>query len=162
LRYWVSLCTVSLVVCLGFCVCRAFAVGTEDAAATVSAADSALQGAFLAVAAAENSGANVSGLMGRMNEAGADLEEARLDLVAGNYSGAVSYAGECKGLAETVLSDAGVLKSEAVAAGAKWWITLSLSLMGSAIFVTVLYVVWRRCKGFYSRRILKSRPEAVD
>jgi hypothetical protein len=136
-------------------------VGAEEASVAVADADGALRGAFGAVLDAERAGANVSGLIGRMNEAGVALTGARVALAAGNYSDAVSRAGECRGLADGVVLDAGVLKNDAAAQASLWWVTVLLGVTGSVVFVVILFLVWRRFKRYYADRLLGSRPEVV-
>jgi hypothetical protein len=161
LRCWVSLCAVFLVVFLVFGVFPVFAAGSEDAVAAVANADGALRGAFVAVSDAERAGANVSGLMGRLTEAGSALTGARVALENGDYGDAVSRAGVCTSLASGVVGDAGVLKGDAVAVASGWWLTVSLSAVGSAVFVAVLFLVWRWFRRFYEAKLLESRPEVV-
>jgi hypothetical protein len=161
LRCWVSFFAVLTVACFVFSLPRTFAVGSAEAAAAVSNAESALRGALVAVLDAENSGVNVSGLMGRMNDAGVALTGARVALAAGNYSDAVDRAGACRSLANGVLTDADVLKSDSVAWASLWWVTLLLSVTASVVFVAVLFVVWRRFRRSYAGKLLKSRPEVV-
>jgi len=161
LRWLVNVLAGLTVVCLMFSVPRGLAVGAEEASVAVTDADTALRGAFRAVLDAESAGANVSGLMGRMNEAGVALTGARVALAAGNYSDAFSRAGECRALANGVLSDAGVLKNDAAAQASRWWVTVLLGVTGSVVFVVVLFLVWRRFKRYYSDKLLGSRPEVA-
>jgi hypothetical protein len=136
-------------------------VGAEEASVAVADADTALRGAFDALLGAESAGANVSGLMGRLNEAGVALTGANVALASGNYSDAVGRAGECRGLADSVVLDAGVLKNDAAAQASRWWVTVLLSVTGSVVFVVVLFLVWRRFKRYYSDRLLGCRPEVA-
>jgi hypothetical protein len=161
LRWWVNVFAVLAVVCLMFSVPCGLTVGAEEASVAVADADGALRGAFGAVLDAERAGANVSGLIGRMNEAGVALTGARVALAAGNYSDAVSRAGECRGLADGVVLDAGVLKNDAAAQASLWWVTVLLGVTGSVVFVVILFLVWRRFKRYYADRLLGSRPEVV-
>ena len=161
MRWWVNVLAVSAVVCLVFSVPLGLAVGAEEASVAVADADTALRGAFRAVLDAESAGANVSGLMGRLNEAGVALTGARVALAAGNYSDAVGGAGECKGLADIVVLEAGVLKNDAAAQASLWWVTVLLSVVGSVVFVVTLFLVWRRFKRYYSDKLLGSRPEVA-
>lgn len=161
LRCWVSFFAVLVTACLVLNAPRAFSAGSAEAAAAVSDADNALRGAFVAALDAESAGANVSGLMGRMNSAGVALTEAQVALTAGNYSDAVSRASECKGLADGVFSDADMLKGDAVSQASKWWVTVLLSVAGSVMFVVVLFFVWRRFRRSYADKLLGSRPEVV-
>jgi hypothetical protein len=89
------------------------------------------------------------------------LTGANVALAAGNYSDAVGRADECKGLADGVFSDAGVLKNDAAAQASLWWVTVLLGVTGSVVFVVVLFLVWRRFKRYYSDRLLGCRPEVA-
>jgi len=140
---------------------RGLAVGAEEASVAVTDADTALRGAFAAALNAESAGANVSGLIGRLNEAGVALTGARVALAAGNYSDAVGGAGECKGLADIVVLDAGLLKNDAAAQASRWWVTVLLGVTGSVVFVVVLFLVWRRFKRYYADKLLGCRPEVA-
>jgi hypothetical protein len=113
------------------------------------------------VSDAEAAGANVSGLMGRLNEAGGALTSAGVALAVGNYSDAVSLAGTCTSLADGVSRDAGVLKSDSVARAADWMLTVSFSAVGAAVFVAVLFLVWRWFRRVYGEKLFESRPEVV-
>jgi hypothetical protein len=137
------------------------AIGAEEASAAVADADIALRGAFAAALNAESAGANVSGLIDRLNEAGVALTGARVALAAGNYSDAVSRAGECRSLGDSVVLDAGALKNDAVAQASLWWVTMLLSVVGSAVFVVVLFLVWLRFKRYYADKLLGCRPEVA-
>jgi hypothetical protein len=144
-----------------FSVPSGLAIGAEEASAVVADADLALRGAFVAVLDAESAGANVSGLIGRLNEAGVALTGARVALAAGNYGDAVSRAGECRGLGASVVLDAGVLKNDAVAQASLWWVRMLLSVVGSVVFVVVLFFVWLRFKRYYADKLLGCRPEVA-
>lgn len=161
MRCWINVLAVLAAVCLVFSVPRGLAVGAEEASAAVANADTALRGAFDAVLDAESAGANVGGLMGRLNDAGVALTGANVALAAGNYSDAFSRADKCRDLANGVLSDAGVLKNDAAAQASRWWVTVLLSVLGSVVFVVVLFLVWRRFKRYYSDRLLGCRPEVA-
>jgi len=149
------------VACLAVNVLPVSAVGPGEADAAVADADGALRGAFVAASDAESVGANVSGLMGRLTEAGAALTGAKVALASGNYSHAVSWAGTCKALAEGVSGDAGVLKSDSVARAAGWWLAVSFGVVGAAVFVAVLFLVWRWFRRVYGGKLLESRPEVA-
>jgi len=135
--------------------------GRDEAVVRVGEADAALRGAFVAVVGAEGAGANVSGLLVRLNVAGGLLSSAVVAFQDGNYTLAVERAGDCVGLADGVLGDAGLLKADAVAHAGGWWVTVSFSAVGSVVFVGVLLLVWRLFRRFYGERFLKSRPEVA-
>jgi len=162
LRFWVGVLVFVIVVWFVLSVPRAFAAGSGEADLAVSDADDALRGAFVHVFDAEGAGANVSGLMGRLNEAGDALASARAALEMENYSDAVSRAGVCKSLVSGVVGDADALKTDALATKSSWWITMSFSVVGSVVFVVVLFLVWRWVRRFYAAKLLESRPEVVE
>lgn len=152
----------AITICLLVSLTRVYGVSAEDATSAVAGADSALQVTFLTVSDAERAGANVNGLIARLNEAGNALTSARVALDAGNYSGAASLATLSKGLADAIAADAAVSKDDAVTQASHWWMTVLLSLVGSASFVAVLFLLWRRFKRLYGDRLLGGRPEVVE
>jgi len=161
LRCWVSLFAVVLAACTVLSVSWACASGPEEASGAVADAERSLRDAFRVVSDAEAFGANVSGLLDRLNEAGGALTSAGVALAEGNYSGAVGWAGTCRALSEDVSGDADVLKSDAVARAAGWWLTVSFSAVGAGVFVAALFLVWRWFRRTYEGKLLESRPEAV-
>jgi hypothetical protein len=136
--------------------------GTGDASASVGEADVAVRQAFNATLDAERAGANVSRLILRLNEAGGILVEAEMALGNGNSSEAASKAGQCIGIAENVKGDADVLKTSALdEAQTVFWTSLTFSVVGIAVFVAVLVLVWRWFKPGYVREMLGLKPEVV-
>jgi hypothetical protein len=141
----------------------AAAVGDEAVAqVALNEADLRLQEAFAAVLAAEDEGANVTVLAGRLTEAGSALASAEAAFAAGNFSGAASLADAVSGMAQSVEDDAGVLRGEALRAAASWWVPVSVSVLAGAGFVVVLLVVWRRFRRFYLKRLIGSKPEVGE
>jgi len=162
LRFWVNVFAVCLLSVCVLCFVRgAFAVTFQEASDQVAAADQALRVAFNSVLDAEQSGANVSVLLPRLNEAGVALSGAEMALKAGNYSDAVSGALACKSLASGVSDDAVVLKNGAVAAWGYWWVTVLLSVAASVVFAGAVFLVWRWFRRGYVKKMLGSRPEVT-
>ena len=136
--------------------------GADEASTSVGDADVAVRQAFNATLDAERAGANVSGLILRLNEAGRILTEAEIALGNGNSSEAASKAVQCIGIAESVKSDADVLKASALdGARTVFWMSLTFSVVGIAVFVVVLMLVWRWFKGGYVRKMLGMKPEVA-
>lgn len=134
--------------------------GADDAAVSVADADTAVRRAFNAAWDAERAGANVSSLLLRLNDAGTVLGEAEVALRNGNSSEAAGKADQCVGIAQGVLSDAGVLKASALDwARTMFWTYLTFSVVGIGVFVVVLAVVWRRFKRGYVGNVLGMKPE---
>jgi hypothetical protein len=138
------------------------AKGADDASGSVGNADAAVRQAFNAALDAERAGANVSGLILRLNEAGGLLGEAEIALENGNSSEAANKAGQCVGIAESVRSDADVLKASALdEAQTVFWTYLAFSVVGIAVFVVVLVLVFRRFKRGYVGKTLGMKPEVA-
>jgi hypothetical protein len=136
--------------------------GADEASSSVGEADVAVRQAFNATLDAERAGANVSGLILRLNEAGTILGEAEIALKDGNSSEAASKAVQCIGIAESVKGDADVLKASALdEARTVFWASLTFSVVSIAVFVVVLMLVWRWFKRGYVRRMLGMKPEVA-
>jgi len=159
-----------LVFCfLGFLVLAVFAScsfvvwgsSRDDAVKRVDEADDALGRAFVVVSGAEGAGADVSGLLVRLNEASGLYSSAELALQSGNYSLAVEKAGDCVGLADGVFGDAGVLMGEALDAAAGWWRVVVFSVVGACVFVGVLAVVWVYARRRFAGSVLGLKPEVT-
>jgi hypothetical protein len=136
--------------------------GADEASSSVGEADIAVRQAFNATLDAERAGANVSGLILRLNDAGGILAEAEMALGNGNSSEAASKAVQCTEIAESVKGDAVVLKASALdVARTVFWASLTFSVVGIAVFVVVLEFVWRWFKGGYVRRMLGMKPEVA-
>jgi hypothetical protein len=136
--------------------------GSDGASSSVGEADVAVRRAFNATLEAERAGANVSGLILRLNEAGGLLGEAEIALGNGNSSEAASEASQCVGIAESVRSDADALKASALnEAQTVFWTYLAFSVVGIAVFVVVLALVWRRFKCGYVEKTLDMKPEVA-
>jgi hypothetical protein len=136
--------------------------GADETSPSVADADVAVRQAFNATLNAERTGANVSSLILRLNEAGGILVEAEIALGNGSSSEAASDATQCVGIAQSVKSDADALKASALdEAQTLLWTYLTFSVVGVAVFVVVLVLVWRRFKRGYVGNTLGMRPEVA-
>jgi len=133
----------------------------DDAVARLGEADDALGRAFVAVSGAEDAGADVSGLLVRLNVASGLYSSAEVALQNGNYTLAVERASDCVGLADGVFGDAGVLRGMALDAAAGWWRVVIFSVVGACVFVGVLTGVWVYAKRRYSGHVLGLKPEVT-
>jgi hypothetical protein len=137
--------------------------GAIEASSSVGGADAAVQQAFNATLDAQRSGANVSGLIFRLNEAGSVLVEAEIALEDGNSSEAASKADQCIGIAQSVRSDADVLKASALQeANVVFLSYLLFSVVGIAAFAVALMIVWSWFKRGYVRKVLGMKPEVAS
>ena len=134
--------------------------GADEASSSVEEADVAVRQAFDATLDAERAGADVSGLMAKLNEAGELLAEAENAYRIGNFSEAASKADQCYMLADGVIGEASSLKSSALAdAQARFSSTLMFSIAGAVVFVTASVLIWVLFKPFYAKKLLKMKPE---
>ena len=136
--------------------------GANDASSGLGAADVAVRQAFDATLEAERAGANVSGLIVRLNEAGAVLVEAEIALGDRNSSEALNKAGQCVGIADNIKSEADALKTSALSGAQRvFWTYFTFSVGGIAVFVSVLALGWRRLKRGQVEKILGMKPEVT-
>ncbi len=141
-----------------------FGVDGEDVAVSaVDRAEAAVASAYEAVLDAEEAGADVSGLLVRLNVAGGYLAEAHVWFGLGDFDEAVRLADLCYDVVVDVSGEAFVLRSEA---HGLWATDFVVKMVGSMVGVVVVvflgFVVWRVFKRRYSRRVLGLRPEVVS
>jgi hypothetical protein len=132
--------------------------GADGASASIGDAETALRQAFGATLDAERAGANVTGLLSRLDESGLDLSMAEAASNGGNDSGAAILAGASKTLADGVATDALALESSAAGWFSSFSQAFETGLVGAGLFVVVLLLAWRWFKRYYNRKLLGSRP----
>lgn len=137
---------------------------SEDVATlAITQAEETLASAFEAVLDAEMAGANVSGLLGRLNLGGEYLVEAYVWIRLGVSENASRFAGLCYDVVEDLKSEAVELRDEAKRLGdAEFVVTIFGSVVGMIVVVVSGYVVWRVFKRRYRRQVLGLRPEVVS
>ena len=137
------------------------ALASDDVSSRISAAEGALQRAFVAVLDAENVGANVSALLAKLDVAGKNLTEAEMAYKGGSLVDAVSKAEQCSVLANGVIDEALALKNSAFAdARRAVWQIFVFSGVGAFVILIVLALVWIMFKRSYNGKLLGMRPEA--
>jgi hypothetical protein len=129
----------------------------------VTEAEEALVLAYDAVLEAEEAGANVSGLLARLNVGREYLAEAYVYVRLGDSESAGRLAGLCVEEVEGVRGEAAGLREEAHG----WWILdvlvrLIWSVFGVVVVVVVGFVAWRVFRRRYRRRVLGLRPEVSN
>jgi hypothetical protein len=135
----------------------------DEASSSVEAADAAVRQAFNATLDAERAGANVSGLIVRLNEAGYGLGEAENALREGNASAAAGNASLCIAIADSVGSDADALRASALAeARTVFWMSLAFSVVSIAVFAVALVLVWGWFRRKYAAKVLGLKPEGAS
>lgn len=139
------------------------ATSEDEAASKISEAENAVGQTFQVVLEVEKIGGNVSGLVDRLNEAGGLLTAAKIAYENMDLDEAVIRADLCSAVTSGVLEDALTLKSLALAdAQAAFWLTLTFSLEGAAVFVVTLVFGWGWFKRLYVKKLLKMKPEVAS
>lgn len=131
-----------------------------EASSAISEAEMALTFAYEAVSEAEQAGANVSGLLIRLNKAGDFLVRAKVAYRLGDFNEAVGLAALCSEIGGEVKDEADVLLVRAYERRGRdfWWI-LAGSLVGVVSVGVGGFMGWRVFKRFYYRRVLGMKPE---
>jgi len=139
------------------------AMGSVGVSSSIGQAEAAIRKAFNSTVYAEGAGANVSSLIARLNEAGDLLTRAEVAYGNGDLSQAEDLAGQSLTAANSVRDDALTMRDSASAATRS---LVSLSVVSWAfafpVFILFLGIVWSLFKRFYSRRLMKSRPEVAS
>jgi hypothetical protein len=139
------------------------ALGSDGTLSRIEEADTAVQEAFTVVLEAERAGANVSGLMVRLNEAGGLLADSRMAYRNGNFTEAESKATDAILVAQNVTVDGTGLKASALAdAQTNLQVTLVLSVVGATAFAVGVVLAWDIFKRAYLRRLGKMKPEVAS
>lgn len=129
----------------------------------VADAEEALVSAYGAVLDAEEAGANVSGLLGRLSVGGEYLAEAYDYVRLGDSENAGRLAGLCVEAVDDLEGEAALMREDAARLERA---DLLAMVFGSAVGVVVVVVsgvlLWTIFKRRYHEKILKLRPEVND
>jgi len=140
-----------------------FASSLEDeAAASIERAEDSMFSAYQVVLKAEQVGANVSALLGRLNEAGELLDEAQVAFRLRSYDEAVRLADLCFEIGEETKDRADELRAEVY--GSKVmsdWLTMTCSLASVIAIGFGSFWGWRVFKRRYYQRVLRMKPEVA-
>ncbi|MCW3997873.1 MAG: hypothetical protein NWF10_04815 [Candidatus Bathyarchaeota archaeon] len=158
----IAICIVALIFAVGYVpVC--FAVDVVEATSAINQAELSLNSAFVAVAEADDAGADVVRLLDKLDVAGDFLSGAHLAFRAGDHESASLLAVECSNSVEGLATDAGWLKADAERTKTN---NLLLTAVGSGVGLVLLLVLgivgWRVFKKRYSERVLEMRPEVEE
>ena len=136
---------------------------TDQTTSRLQAANTAIDQAFNAVLAAEKVDANVTGLLANLNLAGTILAQAENSYRTGNFSLAGTQADSVLSIAQEVtVSAQNAQQTASVSDQNAFWFTIAFTEIGAAVFVLVLFMVWRRLKRGYEKKLLSLKPEAVE
>ena len=131
----------------------------EVAASTISEAERSMAQAYEAVLDAERFGADVSGLLVRLNDAAALLSEARMVFDVGDFEEATRFAESTSKAVYAVVDDAELLEIEAKNAQVhrSWWLMV-ISALGVSVVVVASLLGYGFFKRRYYRRLSKMKP----
>jgi hypothetical protein len=120
-----------------------FAVDEAEAGAAVSDAEERVVVCYRAVADADGAGANVTGLLGVLDEAGLLLSRADLAFVTGDFDSAFNLAVESRGVLDNFVVEADALRDDAIQRRSwDFMVNVVGSAVGAAVGVFGSYIVW--------------------
>ena len=136
---------------------------TNSADSKMQAANDAVNKAFNDVLAAEKAGANVTSLLVQLNGADGLLAQAEVALRSGDSATAIAKAESTIPIAQQVSSLAANEESNTgVAHGISSWFLIEFSVIGSVVFVLVLFLAWGRLKNNYVKKLSDAKPELTQ
>jgi hypothetical protein len=139
------------------------AVNGDMMSLEVAEAEEALVSAYDAVLEAEEAGANVSGLLDKLNVGSEYLAEASVYVRLGDSESAARLAGLCVEAVDDVEGEAVLLRDEAVKfERADFLARVVGSAVGVVIVVVGGFVLWTVFRRRYLEKVLGSRPEVVS
>ena len=136
---------------------------TDQTASKLQDAKTAIGQSFNAVLAAEKAGANVDNLLSQLNDADSVLAQAENSYRNGDSTKAGIQADSVLPLAQQITVSAESAKQSAtVKAQNAWYVTLASTVIGSIVFLLVLFMVWRFVKRRYVDNLSDAKPELVN
>jgi hypothetical protein len=158
-KYRFGVAVACLLLLASVVLCASAESNRDVAVSSISGAEQAVASAYVVVLDAERAGANVSGLLVRLNGAADLISEAHAAFDVGSFEEAVRLAGLSGGVGVEVENDAGLLKVEAGNANVdRFWLYLVVSAVAVAVVVCGGYVGYGFFKKWYFRRLLKMKP----
>lgn len=137
--------------------------GEDVALSVIGRAELAMGLAYEAVLEAEGTGANVSGLLDKLNDGAEALSKAYMSHRVGNFDDAVYFANICCNLVGGIEAEANELRDVAAAERNQ---RLLLNTLGSVLALACIFYGafygWRFFKTWYCRRVLKMKPEVAS
>ena len=140
------------------------ATGNQEVAAfTISDAEQSMARAYEAVLDAERFGADISGLLVRLNDAAVLLSEARMAFDVEDFEEATRFAESASEVGYKVVDEAELLEIEANNAQVhrSWWFLVTSALGVSVVLVASL-LGYEFFKRRYYRRLSKTRPRVGE
>ncbi len=126
--------------------------GEDEAALALADAEGEVILAYQTVLEAEEAGANVSGLLVRLNESGVFLARARMVFRLGDFDETISFAASSGSIGIEVQVEAVGLKNSALSEGIqRKMFTMTASVLGIALIALGSFWVWRLLKKRYGQ-----------
>jgi hypothetical protein len=148
-----------LVVICALASSRSFCVCAAEVSSSLVEADKTVGQAFNDVLAAEQAGANCTGLLVWLNVAADLLAQAEI-AVGKDDSSAAANADSVLSIASEVKTAALTARNKALDDGANaLWSSIVFSMVGAVVFVLALLLVWSRFRRRYVRKLFEAKPE---
>ena len=136
---------------------------TELASLKMQRANEAIGQAFNGTLSAEKAGANVTGLLEKLNVATGLLAQAENSYRTGDTNAAANYADQAVPIAQQVKAQATAVKNSALSSKQNAFVfTVVFVVIGSEVFILALLFVWRLVKKRHINEMLESKPEVAD
>ena len=135
---------------------------TDQTESKLQAANGAVEQAFNAVLDAEKVGANVTGLLAQLNVAAGVLAQAENSFRTGDFNTSATQADSVLPIAQEVTNSAHAKQAALVSGQNAFWFTIAFTEIGASVFVLVLFLVWRRFKRGYMKKLFGLKPEVVE
>jgi hypothetical protein len=130
----------------------AFAATEEEARSAIASAEQNVVACYQAVTEAEKAGANTTGLLITLNEAGALLSKAHLAFMTGDFDSANSLALQSEGKLDGFVDKANALKENGLQQGHRdFLVNVVGSVVGAVAVVFGGFVVWTFLKKRYAK-----------
>lgn len=137
-------------------------VAQTDQTMTLQTANSAFEEAFNTVLDAEQAGANVTALLGRLNVAADLLAQVEMAYRHGDPTTVADNADIALTIVLEVKTNAYTAKEAALVAYQNNFLSIGvLSVVDSVLFVFLLFLVWRLLKQRHIKDLLRSKPEVT-
>jgi len=154
--------TLLVILTLSLCFLSVYQVAaqTDQTESKLQAANTAINQAFSSIVDAEKAGANVTGLLAQLNTAEGILAQAENSYRTGDSNTAAAQADRVLPITQQVTTAAQDAKQAATVFGQNtFWSTIAFTVIGSFVFVLVLFLIWRWFKRRYINNLSQSKPE---
>jgi len=131
--------------------------------ADIQTAKASINQAFSNVLAAEKAGGNITQLLAKLNTAGALLAEAGNAQKTDNVDNTIALLENSRSIANQVNSDAIILRNSSIRQSqVSTLLTILMSIGASVALTIIMFVMWRRFKHGYDRKLLTLKPEVAQ